>query len=119
MFFQGHIGQESRNGALPDSTRAARWSAAGAWLEFDATPTVGVALRGDYFNDANAFRTGAAFGITGGPKHQLSSATVALNVKSLPNVMIGPEIRFDKSNIDVFNAKKSQFTLGLGATYIF
>ena len=86
---------------------------------FDATPTVGVALRGDYFNDANAFRTGAAFGITGGPKHQLSSATVTLNVKSLPNVMIGPEIRFDKSNIDVFNAKKSQFTLGLGATYIF
>ena len=119
MFLQGDIGQESRNGALPDSTRAASWSAAGAWLVFDATPTVGVALRGDYFNDANAFRTGAAFGITGGPKHQLSSATITLNVKSLPNVMIRPEIRFDESNIDVFHAKKSQFTLGLGATYIF
>jgi Putative beta-barrel porin-2, OmpL-like. bbp2 len=119
LFVQGDAGKEARNGALPDSTRAATWSAVGAWLVIDATPTVGVALRGDYFNDANAFRTGGAFGLTGGVKHQLSSATATLNIKSFPNVMIRPELRFDKSNRDVFNAKKSQFTVGLGATYIF
>jgi hypothetical protein len=119
VFLQGDVGKEARNGALPDSTRAAKWSAFGAWLVVDATPTVGVALRGDYFNDANGFRTGGAFGVAGGLKHQLSSATATLNIKSFPNVMIRPELRFDKSNRDVFNAKKSQFTVGLGATYIF
>ena len=117
-YVQGDVGREARNGALPDSTRAAKWSAFGAWLVVDATPTVGVALRGDYFNDANAFRTGGAFGITGGPKHTLSSATATLNIKGLPNVLLRPELRFDKSNLGVFNSKKSQFTVGLGATYI-
>lgn len=119
VFVQGDIGQEARNSALPDDTKAAKWSAAGAWLVFDATPTVGVALRGDYFNDANAFRTGAAFGIDGAPKHTLSSATATLNIKGIPNVLLRPEVRFDKSNFTVFNSKKSQFTVGFGATYIF
>jgi hypothetical protein len=119
LYAQGDIGQEDRNTALPDKTRAAKWKAAGAWLVIDATPTVGVALRADYFDDTNAFRTGAAFGLEGGEKHTLSSATATLNIKSFPNVMIRPELRFDTSNQAVFNSKKSQFTIGLGATYIF
>ena len=117
-YLQGDIGREDRNSALIDSTRAAKWTSAGAWLVIDATPTVGVALRADYLNDANAFRTGAAFGLTTGAKHNLSSATATLNIKGFPNVLIRPEVRFDKSNLGVFNSKKSQFTVGLGATYI-
>ena len=117
-YLQGDIGQEDRNSALPDPTKSAKWSAFGAWLVVDATPMVGVALRGDYFNDENSFRTGGAFGLTGGAKHTLSSATATLNIKGFPNVLIRPEIRFDKSNQGVFNSKTSQFTVGLGATYI-
>jgi hypothetical protein len=117
-FVQADVGQEDRNSALPDPTRSAKWSAYGAWLVVDATPTLGVALRGDYFNDSNAFRTGGAFGLTGGAQHKLSSATATLNIKSFPNMLIRPELRFDKSNQNVFNSKASQFTVGLGATYI-
>ena len=118
-YLQGDVGQEARNAALPDASQAAKWTAAGAWLVIDATPTVGVAVRGDYFNDRNAFRTGAAFGLEGGAGHRLSSGTITLNIKSFPNVMIRPELRFDKSNRDVFNAKKTQFTVGFGTTYTF
>ncbi len=118
-YLQGDIGREARNGALPDASQAATWTAAGAWLVIDATRTMGVALRGDYFNDANGFRTGSAYGLVGGGRHQLSSATATLNIKSVPNVLLRPEVRLDRSNRDVFNAKRSHVTLGLGAAYSF
>ena len=117
-YLQGDVGREDRNSPLIDRTRAAKWTSAGAWLVTDATPTVGLALRADYFNDANAFRTGAAFGLTTGARHNLSGATATLNIKRFPNVLIRPEVRFDQSNLAVFNSKKSQFTVGLGATYM-
>ncbi len=116
---QADVGREQRNAALPDSTRDAAWWAASSWLVVDATPKLGVALRADYVNDRNAARTGAAFGLVGGPQHRLGSATATLNVKSFPNMLLRPELRFDRSNQLVFGSKTSQFTFGMSAAYLF
>ena len=51
--------------------------------------------------------------------HHLSSATATLNVKTVPNVLVRPEIRFDHSNQRVFASKQDQMTFGLSAAYIF
>jgi Putative beta-barrel porin-2, OmpL-like. bbp2 len=118
-FVQGDVGREARNSALPDATQAAKWTAAGAWLVVDATPTIGVALRGDVFNDRNGARTSAAYGLEDAVQHRLTSATATLNIKSFPSVMLRPELRFDHSNLNVFNGKQRQITFGFGATYIF
>jgi hypothetical protein len=116
---QGDVGREERNDALADPTRAAAWWAASSWVVIDATPQVGVALRADYLNDQNAARTGAAFGLAGGPQHRLGSATATLNVKSFPKMLLRPELRFDHSNQPVFGAKTSQFTFGMSVAYLF
>jgi hypothetical protein len=118
-FLQGDVGREQRNSALPDSTRDATWWAASSWLVIDAAPTLGIALRADYLNDANAARTGSAFGISGAPQHHLASATATLNVKSFPGMLIRPEVRYDWSNQRVFAAHQQQVTFGLSAAYLF
>ncbi|MCC6244065.1 MAG: outer membrane beta-barrel protein [Gemmatimonadaceae bacterium] len=118
-FVQGDYGHESANDALPDPTHDASWWATGTWMVIDATPKVGVALRADYLVDAAAARTGAAYGLTGAVGHRLSSATATLNVKTVPNVLVRPEIRFDHSNQRVFASKNDQMTFGLSAAYIF
>ena len=118
-YLQGDVGQEQRNAALPDASRDASWWAASSWFVIDATPTLGVALRADYLNDRNAARTGSAFALVGGPQHRLASATATLNVKSIPNVLLRPEVRYDRSNHRVFGQQPSQVTFGLSAAYLF
>jgi Putative beta-barrel porin-2, OmpL-like. bbp2 len=116
---QADVGREQRNSALPDPTRDARWWAASSWFVIDATPTLGVALRADYLNDRNAARTGSAFALVGAPQHRLASATATLNVKSFPNMLLRPEVRYDRSNQRVFGAQPSQVTFGMSAAYLF
>jgi hypothetical protein len=118
-YVQGDYGHEQRNSALPDSTRDASWWAAGTWVVIDASSKMSVALRGDYLVDRMSARTGAAFGIVGAPGHRLSSATGTLNIKTVPNVLIRPEVRYDRSNQFVFAARREQVTFGLSATYVF
>jgi hypothetical protein len=116
---QGDIGREDRNSALFDPTRTARWHALSSWVVIDASPGYGVALRADYVDDATAARTGAAFGLTSGQAHHLSSATATLNVKKFPGILLRPELRYDHSNQMVFKSRESQVTLGLSAAYLF
>jgi hypothetical protein len=118
-YTQVDVGQEQKNSALPDPDRNASWWAAGSWVLIDATPKMGVALRADYLSDRMSARTGSAFGIVGAPGHRLASATATLNLKAVPNVMIRPELRYDRSNQSVFNARQQQVSVGLSAAYIF
>jgi Putative beta-barrel porin-2, OmpL-like. bbp2 len=118
-YVQGDVGTEQKNALLPDPDRSASWAAVGGWMLIDATPKLGVALRADYMSDRAGARTASAFALTGAPSHRLASATATLNIKAVPNVMLRPEVRFDRSNQLVFAQKTSQFTLGLSAAYIF
>ena len=118
-YLQADAGQEKRNSALPDPENDATWWAGGAWIVIDATPKVGVALRGDYLADRAAARTGGAFSLPTAAGHRLSSATGTLNIKAVSNVLIRPELRYDRSNMKVFANHSSQFTIGLSAAYVF
>ncbi len=117
---QGDYGTEEANVALPDPTQDAAWWAVGAWLAYDVTSKLGFALRGDYLDDEQGFRTSAAFGLpAGGPRHKLWSATGTLNVRSWPSVLVRPEIRYDHSNLTPFDGKEGQVTFALSVAYLY
>jgi hypothetical protein len=120
LWIQGDYGTEEANAALADPTQDASWFALGAWLAFDASPKLGVAFRVDYLNDQNGFRTGGVLGFpAGGAEHNLWSATGNLNIKTWPSTLVRPEVRYDKSNLAVFDGEQSQLVLALSVAYIF
>lgn len=111
LWIQGDYGNEE---AAPEDVS---WMAIGAWLALDLNAKAGLALRADYLNDPDAFRTGGVFGATG--EHNLMSFTGTLNLKTWPNALVRPELRFDSSNQAVFDGEESQITLALSVAYIF
>jgi hypothetical protein len=120
LWIQGDYGVEEANAALADPTQDATWMALGAWLAFDASPKLGVAFRLDYLNDHNGFRTSGAYGLPGGgPEHNLWSATGNLNIKRWPNTFVRPEVRYDHSNLAVFDGEQTQLVLALSVAYTF
>jgi hypothetical protein len=120
MWLQGDYGKEQANAFLPDSTRDAEWWALGTWLSYDVTPKLGVAVRADYLDDQQGFRTSAAFGLPpGAVRHKLWSATGTLNMRTWPSVVVRPEVRYDHSNQAPFDGKRSQVTVALSVAYLY
>lgn len=124
VWVQGDYAKEQANAALPVPTQDATWWALGSWLTYDFTPTLGLALRGDYVNDENGARTSlspvgspSAFPLNTGQK--FGSATATLNVRAWPGALVRPEIRYDRSGLDAFDGKKDQVTAALAVTYLF
>jgi len=122
VWVQGDYGKEQANAALPDPTQDAKWWALGAWLTYDFTPAVGLALRGDYVNDQNGARStvntvGVGFPANQGQK--FGSATATLNVRSWPNAIVRPELRYDRSTLAAFNGEKDQVTFAFGVAYLY
>jgi hypothetical protein len=118
-WLQGDYGKEDANAALPDPTQDASWWALGGWYAVDLRPSLGLSFRADYLDDKQGARTAAAFGIEGPADHRIWTGTATLGVKSWPNVLVRPEIRYDHSNLTVFNGKKDQLTLALSTTYVY
>src|SRR5438093_5476688 len=117
--FRSDYGQEQANAALPDPTQDAKWWAAGAWVTYDFSSSLGLALRGDYLNDENGARTSlaplgapSAFPFNTGQK--LGSGTATLNIRAWPNAVVRPEVRYDRSTLATFDGKKDQVTVALG-----
>jgi len=117
IWLQGDYGKEKANAALPDPTQDASWWAVGGWLAVDLSPAVNFAGRVDYFDDAQAARTTAAFGLLSTAAHKLWSLTGTLNVKSWPNALVRPEVRYDHSSFQVFNGKGGQVSFALSVAY--
>ncbi len=122
VWVQGDYGKEQANAALPDPTQDAKWWALGAWLTYDFTPAVGLALRGDYVNDENGARStvnavGVGFPVNQGQK--FGSATATLNIRSWPNAIVRPELRYDHSTLTAFNGEKNQVTFAFGVAYLY
>jgi len=119
VWVQADYGKEKENVNLPDPTQDAAWWALGFWLAADMSPSAGIALRADYLNDTNGFRTSAFLGFpaSAGEVHKLWSLTGTLNIKSFAGALVRPELRFDHSNLEVFNGETSQFTFALGVNF--
>jgi hypothetical protein len=103
------------------------WSI-GGWLTYDFNATVGLALRAEYLDDQDGFginglgvggRAGSAI-MSADADGDLSSLTLTLNYKPLPNVKIQPEIRYDHTSYDGgFDGQDSRFMVGAGISYLF
>ncbi|HVH68195.1 MAG TPA: outer membrane beta-barrel protein [Gemmatimonadales bacterium] len=121
LWIQGDYGQEQANAALPDPTRDAKWWALGTWVTYDFSSTLGLALRGDYVDDENGARS-SFNGFVGFPANtgqRFGSATATLNIRSWPNAVVRPELRYDRSTLAAFNGHNDQVTFALGVTYLY
>ncbi len=107
------------------------WSL-GGWVWYDFTSQVGLAFRAEFIDDPNGVGINVAdpnslapapfgHGISSPDDHgNLSSFTLTLNLKPVPNIKIQPEIRFNNTSYaGGFNGKDNQFILGCGASYLF
>lgn len=120
VWVQADYGSEKKNTALPDPTKNATWFAVGGWISRDVSSNLNVSARADYMDDAEGART-ASFGIPAGAAHKLWSLTGNLNVKTFPNVLVRPEVRYDHSSFTVFKngTKGGQFVIAVSAVYSF
>jgi hypothetical protein len=124
-WLQADYGREDR--LVPDGTdgasKAATWWGTGAWLTVDFTRAMGVALRADVVDDRHGTRSNGflfpSFADGPGTRHRFGSGTVTLNVKSWANVLVRPEVRYDFSNLPVFDSRKGQLTAGFGVAYLY
>lgn len=116
LWVQGDVGTEEANGAL---SQDAQWWAVGAWLTYDLSATVALAIRGDVLNDENGARTSGVFGFPVNTGHDLSSLTGTLNVRTWPGALVRPEVRYDHSSLPAFAGEESQITFALSVAYLF
>jgi hypothetical protein len=117
--FQGDYGQDED---LVGPGENATWWGVGLWGTYDLTSSFGVSLRGDYIDDQDGARTSGVLGFPASTRHKFGSATATLNIKAFPGALIRPELRYDRSNLEVYgedDPSKNQLSLGLGASYIF
>jgi hypothetical protein len=101
-----------------------RGGGASLWATYDLSPALTLALRGDYVDDKNGFRTSGVLGYPANARNKFGSGTLTLNLKRWPSALIRPELRYDRSNLAAFTDSdgglhKDQFTFALGASYLF
>jgi len=119
VWIQGDYGQEQANAALPVPTQDAKWWALGAWVTNDFSPTLGLALRGDYVSDQNGARSSGVSGFSPNTGQKFGSATATLNIKAWPSAVVRPELRYDRSSLPTFGGKKDQITVALALAYLY
>ncbi len=119
LYLQGDYGEDEDLIAPGDN---AKWWGVGLWGTYDLNPSFGLALRGDYIDDRDGARTSGVLGFPPSTRHRFGSATATLNIKAFPSALIRPEIRYDRSNLPVYDdtdPSQNQVSFGLGASYIF
>lgn len=119
VWVQGDYGAEQANAALPDPTQDAKWWALGSWVTYDFSPTLGLALRGDYVNDENGARTNGFLGFAPNTGQKFGSGTATLNIRTWPSAVLRPEIRYDRSTLAAFDGRKDQVTFAAAVAYLY
>jgi len=107
----------------------ASWWGIGGWLLIDTGSKTQLAFRGDYVSDDDGVRSSGVLGYAVAPERKFGSATVTLNYHLVSKVILRPEFRYDFSNQEDygdlnanesgFGTKKSQPSIGFGASYQF
>ncbi|MFO1497369.1 MAG: outer membrane beta-barrel protein [Verrucomicrobiota bacterium] len=122
----------------PDGAPSGDLWSIGAWIWYDFTPKVSLALRGEYLDDEKGLgikgiglpgssrsnpsgNVNSAIGLgSPDPDGDLSSITLTLTLKPLPNIRIQPEIRYDHTSYaGGLDGKKDRFLIGAGVSYLF
>jgi len=77
-----------------------KWWGGSAIVSRDITDSIGVALRGEYFDDNDGARVGV--------QHlRIWETTFTTNIKIRQNLFVRPEVRYDKANKDIFGTSNS------------
>jgi hypothetical protein len=97
----------------------ADWRAAGLWLVVPLREGLDLALRGDVLDDSQGARTSGALGFPTHTGQTLYSGTATLAVRSIAGALIRPELRYDRSDLPVFDGAEDQWTFALGAALTF
>ena len=70
-------------------------------------------------NDENGARTSGVLGFSPNTGQRFGSGTATLNIRSWPNAVVRPEVRYDRSTLRTFNGKNDQVTVALGVAYLY
>lgn len=97
----------------------ASWVGAGLWLTYEVAPAATLALRGDYINDREGARTSNVLGLPANTGLKVGSVTATVNIKHWNHALLRPELRFDRASLPVFDSHNSQFSAGIGLSYIY
>jgi hypothetical protein len=87
------------------------WGFAGI-INQDLSDAVGVAFRGEYFDDNDGARLGV-------DALNIWEITFTTNIKIRENLLVRPEIRYDEANQDVFNGRDNELTTAIDVAYMF
>ena len=105
--------EENVPGALLPSgiSSDAKWDGLAGIVKYDFNDRYSLAVRGEYFDDKDGFRTGTV--------QKLKEVTVTPEIRLTGGVILRPEYRHDESDKQSFDnkTKKSQDTLALAAMY--
>ena len=105
--------EENVDGTLLPSgiTTDAKWSGLSGIVKYDFNETYSIAVRGEYFDDKDGYRTGTV--------QKLKEVTVTPEIRLDGGLIVRPEYRHDTSNQESFDnsTKKTQDTIALGVMY--
>lgn len=105
--------EENVDGTLLPSgiTTDAKWSGLSGIVKYDFNETYSIAVRGEYFDDKDGYRTGTV--------QKLKEVTVTPEIRLDGGLIVRPEYRHDTSDQESFDnsTKKTQDTIALGVMY--
>ncbi len=106
-----NVDDGTEKNAVP--TGDATWTGAALIAKYDLSDAHSIAVRGEYFDDKDGFRTGTV--------QKLNEVTLTWETRLSGGLVVRPEYRHDTSDKSSFDngTKKSQDTLALGAMYRF
>jgi hypothetical protein len=104
-------GKEEKVSGLPSGSSDAKWSGLSGIVKYDISDTYAVALRGEYFDDKDGYRTGTV--------QKVKEVTATFDAKLAEGLIIRPEYRHDTSDKQSFDngTKKKQDTIALAVMY--
>ncbi|HLE87818.1 MAG TPA: outer membrane beta-barrel protein [Candidatus Brocadiaceae bacterium] len=87
------------------------WGFAGI-ISRDITDIVGLAFRGEYFDDRDGARRGV-------DNLDIWEITFTTNIKIRESLLVRPEVRYDKANQGIFNGHDGELTTAIDLAYMF
>jgi hypothetical protein len=92
--------------------KTGKWWGFSGIVNQDVTDSFGLALRGEYFDDNDGARRGV-------DSLQIWEITLTVNIKVGERLLIRPEVRYDKADLNIFNGHNGEVTTAIDLAYIF
>ncbi len=108
----GALTLDRSNGVIKQPGQNGKWWGFAGIINQDITDSLGFAVRGEYFDDNDGART-AVNGL------QIWETTFTTNIKIRQNLLVRPEVRYDKADQGIFNGHDGELTTAVDFAYMF